>query len=212
MLGEQTCTMILPVSLCAIRPEDEVQFLNRCSVFVRYLYKDRYSCSGLLIRSLVDAHFVNLQRWRQISCAQHVIDELKEMTGFVAEGIDLVNIIKMHTVCTQELGEAKLREDFIEEPSCLWTHYPHPRKIPVQMHNVYLLLGAAADGCFHCFMHLVHGCDIPFDSCSLNYRYTPLDWARWNRRFELVAYLERLMMRQEIDPDFVMVETGGSGF
>ena len=61
-------------------------------------------------------------------------------------------------------------------------------------------------------MHLVHGCDIPFDSCSLNYRYTPLDWARWNRRFELVAYLERLMMRQEIDPDFVMVETGGSGF
>ena len=207
MAPEQMCTMILPASFFAVRPEEEVRCLNRCSCFLQYLYKDKFPCSGCLIKRLVDADFVNLDRWRQFRDAQQVMDELSQ-TGFIVQDEDQRIIIDMHNICTQELSFTVKPGEFANPPVCLDRHYSFRRQDILQaMRSVYSLLGAAGAGCLPCVMHLVHGCDVPFDCCSLNLKYTPLDWARWNRHSELVGYLERLMMWQE-NRDFVIVEGG----
>ena len=51
-------------------------------------------------------------------------------------------------------------------------------------------------------MYFVHGHDVLFDSCFSKFKYTPLDWA-------LVGVLERLMMQQEEDQHFVMIDGRG---
>ena len=207
MIAEQVCTMIGPFPSRAVLPEEGVQCLNRCSAFVKHLYRGRFQCSWDLIKRLVDAHFVKLHRWRQCEFPGQVMDESQ-----TTQEEDRRLIIKMHTICTQELTFTPNRKDYENEPVCLKRHYPYPRAdIPEAMLPVYSLLGAAGDGCLQCAMHLVHGRDVRFDSCSLHRNYTPLDWALWKGRSELVEYFERLMMRQDLqdDPDFVMVEAGG---
>ena len=85
------------------------------------------------------------------------------------------------------------RGDFNTEPRCLWTQYPHHRGdiLDSWLHVYWLIFG--------CVMHLVHGKGVPFDICSQNYKYTALDWAVFKKRNPLVEYLERLMMREELN-------------
>ena len=112
MAMEQTCTMILPASSFAVWPEEPVLCLNDCSRFVQYLHKDKFHCSGRLIKSLVDAGFVGLQRWRQFLHAKQVIAELAQITGFSAQDEDQRLIIAMHSICNQDLSFTMRQEDY----------------------------------------------------------------------------------------------------
>ena len=103
--------MILPASSFVVRPEEAVLCLNGCSPFVQYLYKDKFYCSDRLIKGLVDADFVSLQRWRHFTHAEHVMDELVQTTGFSAQDEDQRLIIAMRSICNQDLSFTMRQED-----------------------------------------------------------------------------------------------------
>ena len=129
MAMEQMCTMILPASSFVVPPEEAVLCLNGCSPFVQYLYKDKFYCSDRLIKGLVDADFVSLQRWRHFTHAEHVMDELVQTTGFSAQDEDQRLIIAKHSICNHDLSFTVNPEEFRNAPGCFWQHHRHHRHV-----------------------------------------------------------------------------------